>query len=377
MNRAALKSAASRVLNEAWQSDVQYSYPNPTVYPHLWLWDSCFHCIAWAALGDRRASLELRAVFQKQFKNGFVPHMTYRDRSIQRGPRQDVSCFTQPPVYALALACIEDNGLPHDTTLVNDVTLGLLYFLEHRMAEGLTYIVHPWETGCDDSPRWDSWIGSSSWERQVWANFDAKLVDSTEFSQENDAVRNEAFESVSSFFNGVLAHALLLHGRRHDQKHLSTAGLRLGEAIEESLWDGTQNMYVDRPVVGGGASQLIPTLDGILTTLGSRSRTRALLALEQLRDPSRFAAPFGLRFVAADHPTYQPNQYWRGPSWPQLTFLAVQACRRWGADDLAESIAEQARRVIPRAGWSEFWNPETGEGLGAKPQTWAALAVAL
>ena len=46
-----------------------------------------------------------------------------------------------------------------------------------------------------------------------------------------------------------------------------------------------------------------PVISVIIPTFQRRSLIgRALLALEQLRDPSRFAAPFGLRFVAADHP---------------------------------------------------------------------------
>jgi hypothetical protein len=60
-----------------------------------------------------------------------------------------------------------------------------------------------------------------------------------------------------------------------------------------------------------------------------------------------------------------------------LTFLAVQACRRWHLDDLAIHLSEQGKRGIVRAGWSEYWNPETGRGLGARPQTWAALAAAM
>src|ERR687893_2325745 len=114
MDRGELEQAASRILAEAWQPDLSCCVPNPRTYPHLWLWDSCFHSMAWAALGDRRAVDELRAVFRKQFRNGFVPHMTYRGASIRRGPRQDVSCFTQPPVYALALARLEEAGLPVD-----------------------------------------------------------------------------------------------------------------------------------------------------------------------------------------------------------------------------------------------------------------------
>ncbi|WP_138735198.1 MGH1-like glycoside hydrolase domain-containing protein [Modestobacter excelsi] len=378
MDRRELESGAFRVLSGAWQADVSYCVPNSEHYPHLWLWDSCFHSMAWAAVRDQRAAVELQAVFRTQFENGFVPHMTYgKDEGVWRGPRPDVSCFTQPPVYALALARVEDNGLSFDPSLVLGVSRALQYFSDCRMVDGLAKVVHPWETGCDDSPRWDSWVGSSSWNRAGWTAFDERLAASAGWGAEGDAHENADFESVSSLFNGILAHALTLHGERHDDQHLTRAGARLAESIELSLWDDDQGLYVDRAIVGGGPSVSVPTLDGILATLGTASPERAAVALEQLGDPDRFAGPQGLRYVAADHPTYEAGTYWRGAAWPQLTLLAVEACRRWGFHELAGTIADQARRTIPGSGWSGYWNPDTGEGLGAKPQTWAALAAAL
>ena len=37
-----------------------FCVPNPTTYPWQWLWDSCFHAVVWAHLGDERAVVELR-----------------------------------------------------------------------------------------------------------------------------------------------------------------------------------------------------------------------------------------------------------------------------------------------------------------------------
>lgn len=377
MNSQDLERGAFRVLDGAWQPDLSYCAPNPATYPHLWLWDSCFHTMAWAALGDDRAGRELEAVFRNQFRNGFVPHMAYRGASVWRGPRQDVSCFTQPPVYALALSRVVRSGVAVAPSLEADVTRALQYFLDHRLVDGLAKVVHPWETGCDDSPRWDSWVGSSAWSREEWTAVDADLVAAAVWADdEGEASSSRRFESISSMFNGVLAHALELHGRRTADERLSAAGARLGEAMELQLWDDDQGLYVDRALVGGGPSVRVPTLDGVLATLGTVSRKRAAIALDQLRNPERFAGPHGLRYVAADHPAYRSDRYWRGPSWPQLTLLVIEACRRWGQDELATSIADQARRSIPGTGWSEYWDPETGKGLGARPQTWAALAVA-
>lgn len=374
-----VKSAALGVLESAWRDDRGYCLPNADVYPHMWLWDSCFHSIAWASLHDERGLLELGHALNLQFANGFLPHMVYAGlNTVYRGPRSDVSCFTQPPVYALAMTWAARQGLPVPDDLPGRVSQGLAYFTTRRFRDGLAFVVHPWETGCDDSPRWDSWYGGSDWNPRDWLVRDQELVGATEFSgDEGDAIWNTEFVCAPSLFNGILSHAFLLASELTGDDAQRRASFEIGEAMDELLWDDGQGLYVDRPVVGGGDSHRVPTLNGVLSALGSVRRDYALACLDQLRDPSRFAAPWGLRYLPAADPFYLPDGYWRGPAWPQLEFLAVQACRRWGDDALADQIAERGRRAIVQSGWSEYWNPETGAGRGARPQTWAALAAAL
>ena len=101
---------------------------------------------------------------------------------------------------------------------------------------------------------------------------------------------------------------------------------------------------------------------------------KAQRALAQLADPDRFSATYGLAYVARTHPAYRGDLYWRGAAWPQLNHLARVGAHRWGAHDLADDIAEMSRRGAMASGFSELWDPETGEARGAVPQTWAALA---
>ena len=55
-----LTDAVGAVMRAAWV-DLGYTAPNTDVYPWLWLWDSCFHVLIWAQLGEfGRACAELR-----------------------------------------------------------------------------------------------------------------------------------------------------------------------------------------------------------------------------------------------------------------------------------------------------------------------------
>lgn len=369
------KAQASAVLEAAWDDERGYSYPNPSVYPHLWLWDSCFHAIAWSALGDYRAVRELESVLEGQLSSGFVPHMRYAEPSQYRGPLDDRSGYTQPPVYGHAIATITRRGLPVPADLVTRVQAAYDYlWRERRTEDGLLRIVHPWEAGADDSPRWDGWIGSTEWNRELWTGFDLELVGLTAFEPTGEATGNERFEAAPAAFNAIAAHGMRELASVGGDPIWRECADELSAAIDDRLWDDDEGLWSDHAVVGPDGSVGVPTLDGALPALSTNDTVLANRALDQLANPDRFAARYGLAYVAPDHPAYRPDLYWRGAAWPQLNHLARVAALRWGRGELAQDIAAMTRRGAVTSEFSELWDPETGEARGAVPQTWAALA---
>ena len=57
-------------------------------YPFQWFWDSCFHAIVYAALGEpKRAKEELRSLITAQREDGFIPHVIFWDKNqVRRRP---------------------------------------------------------------------------------------------------------------------------------------------------------------------------------------------------------------------------------------------------------------------------------------------------
>jgi Glycosyl hydrolase family 63 C-terminal domain len=370
------------VLEAHWDAQRGHSYPHTATYPHQWLWDSCFTAICWAALGDRRATSELETSLSDQLPDGFVPHMRYAGPTIDRGPLQHVSSFTQPPVYAHAAAFLAGHGIELPAGVEDRVERALRFlWTARRSADGLILIVHPWESGADDSPRWDSWIDADwrplRWDYQRWTDFDLGQVEQALFNHHGAAVASTSFQVAPAAFNALAGHAateLAALGRDQDWKRLAD---QLSRAIDTCLWNEEEGLWSDAPIVGGGASVEVPTLDGVLPALVTGDPVKAQRALDQLLDPTRFLAPYGLAYVARGHPKYQADTYWRGTAWMQMNYLAVLAARRWRRDDIVERIIDMSRRAVEVSGFAEHWNPETGEGYGATPLTWSALVVAL
>ncbi len=374
---AALTARCREVLEAAWDADRGYCYPNRMVYPNQWLWDSCFHSIAWAATGDERGLVELEGVFAAQLVNGFVPHMRYAREELFRGPLGHASSFTQPPIYAHAARYLDARGLPIPVGVRTAIARALDYLWVHRRSpEGLIFIVHPWEAGSDDSPRWDSWVGTTEWTRAEWTAFDLQLVPATSWSNHGDANWSKSFVVAPAGFNALVSHAYGEHAALTGDQRSGERGREIAAAIDHHLWDASTSLWVDRPIVGGGASCAVPTLDGVLPALVTQQPARAAAALDQLWAARQFDAPFGPAFVWRSHPTYRSNGYWRGAAWPQMSYLMWLAAHRWGRAALALHLAETGIGGTLRSGFAELWDAETGEACGATPQTWAALAAA-
>ncbi|MBV9290867.1 MAG: hypothetical protein JO222_00325 [Frankiales bacterium] len=367
------------MLDGSWLPDADCCPPNRQVYPHQWLWDSCFHAIAWAALGDERAVTELTSCFAAQLEGGFVPHMRYLGPTVGRGPLPDRSSFTQPPVFAHTARVLVDRGFAVPRSTLDAIGRALDWlWRERRTDDGLVFIVHPWESGADDSPRWDDWIGVPAYDKEAYRAVDRRLVDAAEFDAAGVACWSREFVVAPAAFNALVVHALREYAALTGDGLSVARADELGAACDASLWDDREQLWADRPVVGGGAggggSSGWPTLDGVLGALATPDEARANVALDQVLDEARFAAPFGVRYVPRGHPAYLPDQYWRGPAWPQLNYLVWVAAQRWGRLDVCETVARWSIAATESSALAEYWNPETGGGLGAVPQGWAALA---
>ena len=378
--------------------------PNAETYPFQWLWDSCFHCLIWNHLGSERAQIELNSVFVHQSESGFVPHMTYwgkPDFGQTFWGRSQTSTITQPPMYGHVIAELERTGTQVDEQIYRQASRGLLHLLtdRKRTAAGLVPIFHPWESGCDDSARWDSWrqfddvqpasqqvsgpASSSADENgtasiEAWRRRKGELVRSLEVDPDGGPTSNSQFSVGSVGFNALVAWnsdellaAAQSRMRSFDPDvvtqltELEARNAELKIALRHR-WDPELVTWCDDGPVSGRTR----TADALLPLLVDPR----LDAFDSLVDSKAFAGPFGIRGAHQAEPSYDPATYWRGPSWPQIIYLLHQAARPHSAQ-LASTISERFLAGAVEAELAEYWHPETGQALGAIPQTWTGLAL--
>lgn len=366
---------AVRVLDRHWRQEGGYTSPNLDTYPWLWLWDSCFHALVWGATGDPRAVVELGSVFRFQRANGFVPHMGYALDEEAALPLWGVagsSTITQPPMYGHVARQLAVWGVDLPDALVERIRRAFEHLWSRRAGNGLLSCFHPWEVA-DDSPRWDSWTDLPFDRFGTWRARKLELVTALELDDEAAAVGSSSFTVQSAAFNALVAFNLaefaqLTGDRRSDERARS-----LTEALEDR-WIPDVATWADS-ADGDPASCRVRTLDALLPVLVSREPDRLDAAWAQLEEPEAFAARFGPCGVHRCEPAFDPDGYWRGAAWPQLSYLLWVAARRQGRHGVAARLAAQTRAAAQASGHSEYWNPDTGEGRGAAPQSWAALWV--
>lgn len=358
---------AHEVLESAWRAP-GFCVPNADTYPFQWLWDSCFHAVVWAHLGDRRGIEELRSVLAHQGPDGFVPHLIYWGADTP-GPHADLwgrpmtSSITQPPMFGHAAAALARAGLEPDVDITERCRRGLAHLLRRpRSPEGLVPVFHPWETGCDDSLRWDDWC-PGGFDTDRWRTAKGLFVEALEFedrpgsgSTGRGPTGSSRFAPGSAFFTALVIWNI------EELASIGEAGTLIDDAepLRHALagsWNG--ETWVDGP--GSGAAR---TLEALVPVLVDRSPDRRAVVEQQLADPAAFAAPFGPRGVHRDEVGADPDAYWRGSTWPQLCYLLERA-------GLATTLSTSAVST----GWAEYWNPDTGRALGARPQTWTTLAL--
>jgi hypothetical protein len=366
-----LATVCRHVLERAWDS-FGYTAPNPQRYRWQWLWDSCFHAVVWAKLGDDRGLVELRRLLSARDEEGFVPHIIYAPHGNPHRAfwgRPGTSSITQPPMHGHALAELTRQGIEVDEDLLRASAHALRFLLEvrERHPTGLIRLCHPWESGADDSPRWDHWYGADRFVVK------GELLESVVRSVDGAPVSNTRFDVAPASFNALVAfNARELAGVTGDGS-LARAADELSQALD-AQWDAGLRTWVD---AGEAAptSGCIGTLDALLPALVSSSSDCVDAALEDAVDPTAHGARFGPTGVHRDEETFEPNSYWRGSAWPQLSYLLWVAAGRAGRTDIAGSIAKSTIQGAIATRFAEHWNPDDASPLGAVPQSWATLAL--
>jgi glucosylglycerate hydrolase len=410
----------------------------PSLYPHQWSWDAAFNAIGLATVDLPRARLELDSLLAGQWRNGMVPHIVFDPGAdgYWPGPAQwqcqvhnedapahpATSGITDPPVHAIAasyiLGAAESGGDPRQAELTRG-WMAHLYprllawhrFLARDRADketGLITLFHGWESGTDNSPRWDvpyanvvpgpslpsytrrdkGHVSSAAqrptdieYDRYLWlveeaknAGYDAGMLRATGSFQVGDVLFTAIFAAASDLLaeiadrfgtpeeaaelreSAVAARTAVLASVDPESGLAADLDLRTGEQLKTETCAGFA------PLICGGAPPEVRRRQLDLL-LGPRWAGHPDLKFKLPPSTSPFA------------PGFNPDCYWRGPVWPVFNWLLCWALRRSGDEReaaVAADLRAESLRQLADGTYAEYYHPMTSAPLGSLHQSWTA-----
>jgi glycogen debranching enzyme len=374
----------------------RFTLPSPHLYPHQWAWDSAFAAIGWAHLDLDRAVVELETLMAGVWDDGRVPHIYFHDKDADYFPgpamweTTDSTSISQPPVWASAARRVLELG--GDRTRIQALLPAIdrshQWFAAQRdpQGKGLVAVVHPWESGLDNSPAWDGPMEAvDASQAPPFKRVDLERVDDvgqrpgdTEYKRYVVLVKEIA---KCGFGPGIFAvydpvMTTLLAKAEQDLAWLATelGGLeteaasraaRLRQGLLDHLWDAEAGRFqfydavAERPVTHDVISCYLP----LALDLPADVREPLLANLR-----AKFWTRYPLPSTAPSDPAFEARRYWRGPTWINTNWLLAPA--------VGDELIERSLELMEREGFREYYDAQTGEGLGAREFTWsAALAL--
>jgi len=414
MDKAALAAEAARILRANDRGG--YTVPSATLYPHQWNWDSAFSAIGWATIDPRRAARELAMLARGQWQDGLIPHILFNPAAehYQPGPAAwktigvrgapeavRTSSITQPPVAASAARIVlERSGGDREVeatlrALVAPLERWHEWFAATRdpRGEGTVAIVHPWESGMDNAPRWDRALARIDPGHVEYQRVDDQIVDAKERPTKAEYDRyfflvverarrgfapprlDEPFLVADVVMTALLARA---------EADLDALARALGEPAGSAgarceRWlgglarlDGERG-YRDRDLVSGEVIDVahVASLVPIYAPLPEPAARRVIDRVTS----GEWDAPWPLPTVPLGDARFDARRYWRGPCWINVNWLVIDGLRHSGQTDAAARLAERTLELVALSGFREYYHPETGEGLGAREFGWTAALV--
>ena len=405
-----------------------WTKPAPRLYPHQWSWDSAFIAIGLAHVDPDRALRELEVLFTAQWSDGRVPHIVFNPDSHDYFPGADVwathalnsaaprspqtSGLIQPPVHAVAawlLARVAGDQLrPRLAALYPKLLAWHRYLATARDPEssGLLSIYHPWESGTDNSPRWDAALArvevgdvppyqrhdlkhADASERPTHAEYDRYLwlVEGLKAAAYDDervhaahpfVIKDVLMSAIFALANDALGQLARALGRpTSDTVEIATWTDATTRAVE-AAWDPDSRLALDVDVRAGQPIH-VRTCAGLAPIVLPHGRRDLLESTVAVLVGEAFAGQPGQAFAVipsavSGSPGYQPRAYWRGPAWPFINWLYWWALRQHGFAAEADALREANLRLLdrPEARFAEYFEPVTGEPLGSLEQSWTA-----
>jgi glycogen debranching enzyme len=309
--------------------------PSKIHYVGVWQWDAYFHALAYRHVDMKLAEDQIRLVLDHQRADGMLPDAVHDEGIVTHLAAPVEADVTKPPLIAwVALKLYEHSG---HRDFLDEIYEPLCRWNQWWFEkndddhDGICQYNHPFSSGLDDSPLWDSGMPVESPDLNTYL-----------------CLQMESLSRIARII-----------GEEADSAMWAERADAMARRMIEHFWDPEAGVFWathnHQPIRVLTPFNLYPLWTGRLP----REMDDRLVA--HLTNPQEFWAPYPLPTVSRSDPAYDPNQMWRGPTWVNINYLFIDGLERNGYTDLAHRLRRRTLDlVMGHDDIFEYYHPETG-----------------
>ena len=390
-----------------------YTLPtNNKLYPAQWNWDSAFIALGYSYFNLNYAIKEITTLLDGQWKDGMVPHILFHNPNTNYYPNYTAwncgnkirsSGITQPPILATILKLILDkNKISNKQTkeikkIVKKIIRFHEWFIKFRDPKktGLVSILHPWESGYDNSPIWDEPMAKVTIEKNLkYKRADNKLIkpdqrplniDYDRYVSIKNNLRKKKYNPKeifkSSLFNVVDVgfNSLFLKANKDliqisNKFNIETPKISNYVKVTEKnilkLYDKKKGIFFSKDI-RNNKKIYIPSITNyfiLFADLDNDFINNKLI--KNLKNHNKNDKYF-FSSIKPSHNSFEEKRYWRGPVWINCNWFIYQGLKN---KDLKFSnyVKKKTIKLLEKSKFYEYFSCKNGQPMGAKNFSWSA-----
>ena len=390
-----------------------YTLPtNNKLYPAQWNWDSAFIALGYSYFNLDYSITEIETLLDGQWDDGMVPHILFHEKDTSYFPNHTTwqcgkniasSGITQPPVLAIILKKIIENNQFNDDQ--NSRILKILikikkyheWFIKFRDPNktGLVSILHPWESGYDNSPIWDEPMNNILVDKELnyqrrdleVSNSDERplKIDYDRYVTIRDKLRDVNYDPNKlyelSIFNVVDVgfNSLFLKANKDLVKLLKKFKLNYDELdlfISKSeseiikLYNYDSDEFVSKDL-NTNKDISIPSITNYFTLIADLKNDKLNKKIIDNLKNHNLNEKYIFSTIKPDHQTFEEKRYWRGPIWINCNWIIYQGIKNKDKN-YSITIKNETISLIENKGFHEYYSCNDGSVMGANNFSWSA-----
>ena len=390
-----------------------YTLPtNNKLYPAQWNWDSAFIALGYSYFNLNFALKEIKTLLDGQWKDGMVPHILFHNTDTNYYPNHTAwncgnkirsSGITQPPVLASILKQIIDkNKITKKQKLeikklIIKIKKSHEWFIQYRdpNKSGLVSILHPWESGYDNSSLWDEPMNKVIIEKNIqYKRADNKVVNPEQRPLNIDydryvTIKNDLrkkkynpkkifstalFNVVDVGFNSIFLKAnkdliILLKKFNLNSSKIKNY-LKITERNILKFFDKKKGTFFSFDL-RNKKKILVPSITNYLILFADINNRKINSVLIKNLKKHNLKEKYFFSSIKPNHKSFEEKRYWRGPVWINCNWFIYKGLKNKD-DKYSKKIKQSTIKLVEKKGFHEYYSCKNGTPMGANNFSWSA-----